>query len=369
MLRIAAARGALSRGALKEAHRRPLIAQAAAAVGGGLLRLVVEDAPALYCQSETAAPGGKQKLVHVIADTAPHPPVSSASSVAVAAVSSSSAATLLLGCCAAVSFAATSSCEKAAAAGEEGSSPTTTGGDNCCESKKVESQSPGGNNNTAQWRVYTDIGRDLARHGRHEEAGKYLRRALKEARAGFGEADPHVAAARNNLAELYRIQGRWAEAEALYTEALQALEKAYGSQHASVGTALHNLAGCHLAKGDHETAYRTYRTALERKEASLGMNHPEYAATLFHMAEALRAGGRRKDAAVLLEQSVRILDSLGAGHTSAALRRQERLAQLLGEAGDHAGAEALLEGLPLSGGICSTGASSGHYGMVYHYSL
>ena len=87
------------------------------------------------------------------------------------------------------------------------------------------------NKSTAQWRVYTDIGRDLSARGRLDEAGRYLRRALAEAKAGFGEDDPHVAAARNNLAELYRLQRRWDEAEALYTQAAAALERHYGTGH------------------------------------------------------------------------------------------------------------------------------------------
>ena len=60
------------------------------------------------------------------------------------------------------------------------------------------------NKATAQWRVYTDIARDLSGRGEHEEAGKYLRRALKEAVAGFGKDDPHVAAARRDPPERCR---------------------------------------------------------------------------------------------------------------------------------------------------------------------
>lgn len=50
------------------------------------------------------------------------------------------------------------------------------------------------------------------------EAEKYLKQALAEAKEGFGEDDPHVAGACNNLAELYRLKKDFPEAEALYTE-------------------------------------------------------------------------------------------------------------------------------------------------------
>jgi len=38
------------------------------------------------------------------------------------------------------------------------------------------------------------------------EAEKYLKQALAEAKQGFGEDDPHVAGACNNLAELHRLK-------------------------------------------------------------------------------------------------------------------------------------------------------------------
>ena len=136
--------------------------------------------------------------------------------------------------------------------------------------------------------MYTDIGRDLSSRGRHEEAGVYLRRALVEAKAGFGDRDPHVAAARNNLAELYRLQKRWDEAEGLYADAAAALERHYGPGHPAAATATHNLAGCKLARGDHRGAYNTYAAAAKKKAESLGKQHPDYAATLFHMAEVMR---------------------------------------------------------------------------------
>ena len=40
--------------------------------------------------------------------------------------------------------------------------------------------------------------------GKLDDAERYLRRALQEARAGFDRGDAHVAAALNNLAELHR---------------------------------------------------------------------------------------------------------------------------------------------------------------------
>lgn len=45
-----------------------------------------------------------------------------------------------------------------------------------------------------------------------------MQRALQAARQGWGESDPHVAAALNNLAEVCQLAGKTAEAEALYLD-------------------------------------------------------------------------------------------------------------------------------------------------------
>ena len=52
----------------------------------------------------------------------------------------------------------------------------------------AEARAPASNASTAQWRIYTDIGRGLVREGKVDEARKYLERALVEAKRGFGEA-------------------------------------------------------------------------------------------------------------------------------------------------------------------------------------
>ncbi len=46
----------------------------------------------------------------------------------------------------------------------------------------------------------------------------------------------------NNLAELYRAQGRYAEAEPLFKRALAIVEKSLGPEHPHVAKALQNYA-------------------------------------------------------------------------------------------------------------------------------
>jgi hypothetical protein len=55
----------------------------------------------------------------------------------------------------------------------------------------------------------------------------------------------------NNLAELYRIQGRNALAESLYRRSLSIREQALGPEHPSVATSLNNLAAFYHVQARH----------------------------------------------------------------------------------------------------------------------
>ena len=59
--------------------------------------------------------------------------------------------------------------------------------------------------------------------------------AIKE--KALGPDHPEVALALNNLAELYRDQGRYAEAEPLLKRALAIRKKVFGPDHPIVATA------------------------------------------------------------------------------------------------------------------------------------
>ncbi len=58
----------------------------------------------------------------------------------------------------------------------------------------------------------------------------------------------------NNLAELYRAQGRYAEAEPLYQRALAICEKVLGLEHPAVATSLQNYAALLRETGRTEEA-------------------------------------------------------------------------------------------------------------------
>ncbi len=91
------------------------------------------------------------------------------------------------------------------------------------------------------WQSHMDAATTAYQQGNFPEAEKQLGAALKEAE-GFGPQDPRLATTLNNLAELYRAQGKYAEAEPLHKRALAIREKALGPEHPHVATSLMNYA-------------------------------------------------------------------------------------------------------------------------------
>jgi tetratricopeptide (TPR) repeat protein len=60
----------------------------------------------------------------------------------------------------------------------------------------------------------------------------------------LGDNHPHVATSLNNLAELYRSQGKYTEAEPLYSKALKICEQSLGIAHPTTMTVRGNYAIC-----------------------------------------------------------------------------------------------------------------------------
>lgn len=133
-----------------------------------------------------------------------------------------------------------------------------TSGENLTGLQKIEDGSVVSNIHTSRWRIFTDNARNLFLQGKLEDAERLFIGALKEATEGFGEMDPHVASACNNLAELYRVKKAFDKAEPLYLRAVNILEESYGPDDIRVGAALHNLGQFYLVQRKLEEACACY---------------------------------------------------------------------------------------------------------------
>ncbi|KAI3668872.1 hypothetical protein L6452_40088 [Arctium lappa] len=194
--------------------------------------------------------------------------------------------------------------------------------------RKIDDGSVVSNIHTSKWRVFTDNGRDLFLQGKLEDAERLFVAALQEAKEGFGERDPHVASACNNLAELYRVKKAFDKAEPLYLEAINILEESYGHEDIRVGAALHNLGQFYLLQKKLDGAHACYKRALKIKRQVLGEGHADYAETMYHLGKVLYLQGNGKDAEALIADSIKIFEDAGHGESFLFTRRLRYLVQI-----------------------------------------
>ncbi|KAM3760542.1 hypothetical protein ACB098_01G201900 [Castanea mollissima] len=210
----------------------------------------------------------------------------------------------------------------------ESSFESSTEGDDIIELRKVEDGSVVSNIHTSKWRIFTDNGKDFFLQGKIEEAEKLFLSAIQEAKEGFGERDPHVASACNNLAELYRVTKAFHKAEPLFLEATNILEESFGPEDIRVGAALHNLGQLYLMQRKLEEARVCYERALKIKGRVLGYGHTDYSDTMYHLGMVLYLQGKEKDSEALIQDSIRILEEGGQGESSVCIKRLRYLAQI-----------------------------------------
>ncbi|KAF5200058.1 Tetratricopeptide repeat (TPR)-like superfamily protein [Thalictrum thalictroides] len=196
------------------------------------------------------------------------------------------------------------------------------------ELRRIEDGSVISNIHTSKWRVYTDNGKKLSMQGKLEEAERYFVLALEEAKEGFGEKEPHVASACNNLAELYRVKKEFGKAEPLYLEAVKILEESYGPDDVRVAAAFHNLGQFYLVQRKLREAHMYYESALKIKGRVLGHGHSDYADTMYHLGTVMYLEGKEGDSDTLIQNSIKILEEGGQGESAICLRRLRYLSQI-----------------------------------------
>ncbi|MFQ5757281.1 MAG: tetratricopeptide repeat protein [Acidiferrobacterales bacterium] len=104
----------------------------------------------------------------------------------------------------------------------------------------------------ANWRLHKTAGKKAFRAGDYTEAEKHFSTALKLV-APLGPENPRVAATLNNIALVYKMQGRFGKAEMCLRRALRIYE-AVRPDHAHVATVMGNLAALYDSQGKHTEA-------------------------------------------------------------------------------------------------------------------
>ena len=171
--------------------------------------------------------------------------------------------------------------------------------------------------------------------GKYEEALSLYQRALAVNENTLGNAHPSVATTLNNLAALYRAQGKYEQALQLYQRSLVISEKALGTAHPDVASTLNNLALLYDTQGKYEQALPLHQRALSIREKALGNSHPHVAIALNNLAGSYGAQGKYEQALSLHQRALSIREkALGNAHPHVA-QTLNNLAELYGAQGKY----------------------------------
>ena len=155
--------------------------------------------------------------------------------------------------------------------------------------------------------------------GRYSEAESLFQQALTTHRQQLGDDHPDTATSLNNLATLYDAQRRYSEAEPLYQQALSIIRQRLGNNHPVVALGLNNLAGLYDFQGRYSEAESLYQQALTIIRQRLGDDHPDTAIGLNNLAGLYQAQGRYREAESLYQQALTIRrQQLGDDHPDTA---------------------------------------------------
>ncbi|RXT48975.1 CHAT domain-containing tetratricopeptide repeat protein [Bradyrhizobium betae] len=186
-----------------------------------------------------------------------------------------------------------------------------------------------------------NLGQVYAGQGRDDLAEPLYKRAIALMEKSLGLETPLVSAELTNLAALYQRQGRFTEAEPLFKRALTVSEKGLSREHPDVGRALNNLATLYVKQERQAEAEPLFQRALAIYQKAGGPEHPAVATVLNNIGQVDRDLNRDADAEAPIKRSLAIREKvLGADHPDVA-RSLNNLAGLYEHQQRYADAEPL----------------------------
>ncbi|UGY18123.1 CHAT domain-containing protein [Bradyrhizobium septentrionale] len=159
----------------------------------------------------------------------------------------------------------------------------------------------------------------LSRAGKYAEALPLAQGQLDSLEKKYGSDNRDVAAALNNLAQIYGAQGRDAEAEPLLKRAIAILDRVSGLDSADAAPELNNLAALYQRQERYADAEPLFKRALAIREKALGRNHPDLGQSLNNLATLYEKLGRHADSEPLFKRALAIYEkAAGPEHPAVA---------------------------------------------------
>jgi tetratricopeptide (TPR) repeat protein len=117
----------------------------------------------------------------------------------------------------------------------------------------------------------------------------------------------------NNLATLFRKEGKNAQAEPLFTSVLEARRRLLGEDHPDTLLSMNNLADQYLYEGKYAQAEPLFTKVLDLQLRVLGPEHPRRIASMTDLALVYLNEGKYTQAEPLLREVLKSLDQTTPG--------------------------------------------------------
>ncbi|WP_439623637.1 tetratricopeptide repeat protein [Gemmata sp.] len=200
----------------------------------------------------------------------------------------------------------------------------------------------------AKWNDLNGAGLRAYEAGKYADAAKALQDALAVARrlyptTEFSDGHANLATGLNNLASVYRTQGRQADAEPLFKDALLMAKRLFKEDHPDVALALNNLAGVYQDQGKLAEAEPLFKDALLMAKRLFKGDHLYVAHGLNNLAYLYQTQGKLADAEPLFKDAVQMTRRLCKGDHPDVARGMSNLGALYREQDKWADAEPLFK--------------------------
>ncbi|KAI5460666.1 hypothetical protein BGZ63DRAFT_488681 [Mariannaea sp. PMI_226] len=151
--------------------------------------------------------------------------------------------------------------------------------------------------------------------GRLEEAEKLFVQVMETCKTKLGADHPNMLTSMANLASTYWNQGRWEEAEKLDIQVMETRKMKLGADHPDTLTSMGNLAVTYMHQGRWEEAEKLDIQVMETRKTKLGADHPDTLTGMGNLAVTYMHQGRWEEAEKLEKQVVETSKTkLGADH-------------------------------------------------------
>ncbi|MEH2957837.1 tetratricopeptide repeat protein [Candidatus Merdisoma sp. JLR.KK006] len=140
----------------------------------------------------------------------------------------------------------------------------------------------------------------------NKRAEKWCKIDLKICKDIWGENYPETATSYNNLAGVYKNQGKFRKAKELCEKSLQIRERVLGEEHPDTLNSYNNLAYMYEEQGEYEKAKELYKKCLQIRERIFGEGHLKTAICYNNLAHIYKEQGKYGKAEELYRKSLQI---------------------------------------------------------------